>query len=326
MNTLEQIAGKGLENAGVNLELTQEFLYEIFKGAFVIGMHRELTRHSIKFDGEVLIGTGHQKAIEFLRCLSLNDKVDRLQQTMQTARDHMLANCLGLTYTTTYTDTSPSNKKRIVYFHEHDNWGKNMKKVWSDRATYYSGGVAALVTAVLSYNNLVASQPVINVSQQTLFWTYLPLFATPVAAQIMKRLKFPRRVWLRDRKYLGKEKIVEDETMLDKRYAALNPQKAIYAGQFDKYALKDERGKPINLDGWQYHNKGQPLFQVIFRDEPSPSIIWVTSIEADIDGRRFFQDQPKVYTYPQPIGRDFIDKRYAREMRVEWPPSRGPPK
>lgn len=316
MDRLEEIIGKGLESADVNTNLVEQFKSAVFSDIFLLDLLYYLDAYLCQAGAQVTITRENPNFNAFLEKHSLRGKIEQLLGTAQSARDHMQDNFSELVFSFAYLDTSPSNRKKVEYFHEFNNRGQNMRRLWADRITYYSGGAAALVTVALGYSQFVASQPLINIGQQTFGWILLPMWIPPIGAKIMGKFKTPHKVWRREREYLGRERIVEDEATLESKYNWL-PGNKIYSGQFDRYKLSSPHGKIINLRSWEKHKKENELFKVIFSDRPADGLILIARLEGKIGGKSLYIEQKEAFEYNARKGLSDLIPRYIDTDCVE---------
>ena len=299
---LQEIVNEEFEGVGIkDMGIKKDFIDGVFRDSLNLGMNAVIVPSVSSLYAHVEIGEGNQNFEAFIAKYDLDNERVQLRDAADRARGYMLDNCTRLTFTTTFVHPTTSSKKKVEYFHEHTNRVPNMQKRWKKRNDIISGLLAGGVTTALGFNQFVASQPLVNLGQQSLIWGYTSsLIAASTPSLAVRLYKNPQKVWLRERKYLGKEKIVEGEATLDGRYFPLRADKgAVYTGQFDKYELYNRYGRKINLRKWQAEG-GKELFGVILADSPPPrnSLIWIGEIIAKIDRQNLQQTEARGFDYP----------------------------
>ena len=278
----------------LNINLEDEFLRACLTNVFRLELIQSFKYSEVTLKGLVEMVDG-QPSIEQPIADYLSDSGhSKLKDSMEVAANYVMGHCRGLTFSTAYMARGVGTRIRIHRYHEPGNTPKNVSKLkMYIKSTALSGviggSVPALITTILSYMKIFSSK-LPNIGQQTLMWGLWAISGAIAGSHYTQRVsKNPRKEYFRDRSYIGREIIVNNEISLSPEDKEMVPEQGDYRGKIASYTVMPQKIKRkkyhapyLTLREWSNQNPEAPLFTVSLSASAS-HVIGFASLEMKID-------------------------------------------
>ncbi len=325
MDELQSMVDGEFRRLGIaNGILQTELLHRVFEDLFQLDLSPILTENSGKLIASVRINPEPGIA-NFQEFGPFADQYPSLLGISGRLKEQMLEHCDSFQFEAIYADPTPSTRKRVFKYHEPEALTLNLRKT---KLFLSSGLVAAVVGSSIpagisaGLGNLpsIASNAYYNIGQNVVVWGIGALAATVawVAVPLLIRaFRSQRKEFIKYRKGLGIEWIIEDEVRLGREYDRFKPKKenesGDYTGQFDRYSLKPFWKKGIDLKTYLEKNPDR-LFYVEIGDNQRTSVILTAEFIVGMYGRNYKTRIVQSYQATDPLTapKSFIDRRHYK--------------
>jgi len=316
-NLLEARVKHLLGSIGLSPELGNGLIDACFRDVFSVALNARMTAAEHVIEGIVRPSGTLVNLEEFTRKNLLLEKKFELEEVAHDTRQGILTNADSLSFVVAYTDPTPGTYKTVRFVHDRaiptDNL-RQRKLIFQNAVV--GAGLPAIATTGLGFYEYVTSHPVINLSQQGIFWTVGVLYSLVAGKIAYKIFKGHRKEFSKERE-LGREIITEDELVLPEKYSEFKPIKTDpYTGQYEKYDLR-LNGK-VKLNEWNLKYPSKPIFHVALSD-PNPSpVVGFVEFRATIDGKKLEMCRAKGIEQLAEVEEktvERIDNRYFRVFK-----------